>query len=123
AGIANPIRFYGLLEALGAEVVARSEFKDHHVFRETDARAILADADRFDARIVTTEKDWVRLGGSTGGALAELRQRAATVPIRMHLEPRDAGRLASLVEAALIEHRQDRVRTADDLSRAVPGSA
>ncbi len=108
AGIANPARFYALLDALGADVVGRAEFADHHAFNESDASRVLEEARRLDARIVTTEKDWVRLVGR-GGRLAELRERAETLPVRIALSPRDAERLSSLVEAALIRHRKGSV--------------
>lgn len=100
AGIANPGRFYTLLAGLGADIAGRVEFADHHVFSEGDAAHVLAEAARHDASIVTTEKDMVRLAGRSG-ALAELRGKAIAVPIALRLEPRDALRLASLIEAAI----------------------
>ncbi len=109
AGIANPARFYALLEALGADVVARAEFADHHAFTARDAAHVLAQARALDARIVTTEKDWVRLHGSAG-ELAQLRERAEPLPIRMEFSPRDAERLSSLLEAALIRSRKQETR-------------
>lgn len=111
AGIANPVRFYDLLRDLGADVVGRAEFADHHAFSEGDAQAVLADAARLNARIVTTEKDWVRLVGQTG-ARAELRARATPVPIRILLEPRDADRLASLIDGMLITRRTNQFNAA-----------
>ncbi|MET0638650.1 MAG: tetraacyldisaccharide 4'-kinase, partial [Hyphomicrobium sp.] len=38
AGIANPDRFFATLTALGATIVARRVFRDHHPFSEDDAR-------------------------------------------------------------------------------------
>ncbi len=105
AGIANPTRFTSLLVELGAQIVATRVYPDHHAFTESDARAILADADRLGARIVTTEKDWVRLVGATG-LRATLRDRAEQLAIEMRLEPRDALRLSALIDSALAAHRE-----------------
>jgi tetraacyldisaccharide 4'-kinase len=105
AGIANPQRFFTLLESLGADMVDRITFADHHAFSENDARRLLARADATGSRLVTTEKDRVRLIG-LGGALAELRQRSLALPIRLHLEARDAARLDSLLESTLKRRRE-----------------
>lgn len=57
SGIAQPDGFSRTLESLGAKVVARREYADHHVYRRRD----LAGLDR-EARIwLTTEKDAVKL--------------------------------------------------------------
>jgi tetraacyldisaccharide 4'-kinase len=105
AGIANPQRFFALLDALGADMVDRIMFGDHHAFSENDARRLLERADATGARLVTTEKDRVRLIG-LGGGLAELRQRSLALPIRLRLEARDTARLDSLLESALKRRRE-----------------
>jgi len=100
AGIANPQRFYDLLTQVGAHVVAKVSFADHHAFDEADARDLLAQVARHKARLVTTEKDWVRLLGATG-ALAELRDNSRPLPIRLSLDPRDDVRLEGLLDGLL----------------------
>lgn len=100
AGIANPARFFALLESLGAEVVDRMRFGDHHSFGETDARRIIERAEKAGARLMTTEKDRVRLSG-LGGVLGTLRETSDVLPIRLRLESRDAARLGSLLDSAL----------------------
>jgi tetraacyldisaccharide 4'-kinase len=66
SGIARPGVFRRTVEALGAEVVAESRFRDHHRFRPAELRAALGPiegADKDGAEwVVTTEKDAVRLG-------------------------------------------------------------
>jgi tetraacyldisaccharide 4'-kinase len=59
AGLGNNDSFFGLVEALGAQVAARLPFPDHHAYTQADlARTIqAAEADI----IVTTEKDGVKL--------------------------------------------------------------
>lgn len=109
AGIANPSRFYNLLELLGAEIVERVEFRDHHAFREADAARVLELARSRGAQILTTEKDRVRLLGS-GGLLAELHARSVAVPIRMQFNERDELRLQALIEAVLAKRRKADVK-------------
>lgn len=98
AGIANPARFFTLLETLGAHVAHRVAFRDHHVLSRRDAEHLLALAKKDGARLVTTEKDWVRLKGDARlpKALLELTRPLA---IKLELEEPDMGRLASLIEA------------------------
>ena len=87
AGIANPARFYALLASLGAAEIAERTFKDHHHYTAAEAAALLAEAESSGLRLVTTEKDFVRLQGARD-ARQELRERSLTVPIAMTL---DAG--------------------------------
>lgn len=100
AGIANPGRFYDLLEGLGGLIVERCDFSDHHGFTQADARRLLAKAQGASALLVTTEKDWVRLIGAHG-ALGELREAARPLPIRLALSGRDGERLALLLDGAV----------------------
>src|SRR5439155_3492708 len=58
AAIARPERFAAFAAALGARSVEERFFRDHHLFSARDLR----DA---PAEILTTEKDAVRLPGST----------------------------------------------------------
>jgi tetraacyldisaccharide-1-P 4'-kinase len=50
-----------MLQRLGAEVVDRLEYHDHHRYTESDYRAIREAAHAAAAIIVTTEKDLVKL--------------------------------------------------------------
>jgi tetraacyldisaccharide 4'-kinase len=99
AGIGNPGRFFATLEALGAEVVARVPFPDHHTFGGQNAARLLALARERSAELVTTEKDLVRLHGAQG-RLAELRLHSRALGIRIDLTEGDQVRLMSLIEGA-----------------------
>jgi tetraacyldisaccharide 4'-kinase len=101
AGIANPARFFALVESLGARLLERVAFPDHHLFSAADCARLLSRAQAKGARLVTTEKDWVRLDGE--GVHRALRERTRPLPIELTLEERDLGRLASLIEAATKE--------------------
>ncbi|MBX9861220.1 MAG: tetraacyldisaccharide 4'-kinase [Hyphomicrobium sp.] len=100
AGIANPERFFRLVESFAPDVLVRRAFADHHEFSEADARALIAEADSIGADLVTTEKDAVRLKRATG-ARAELAQRSQTLPIRVAFDERDLLRLDALIDGAL----------------------
>lgn len=100
AGIANPGRFFRLLENLGATIAARHAFTDHHPFTEADARRLLAEAAHRSARLVTTEKDLVRLMG-LGRRRKELMEASTAVPIALTLEDAHGSRLADLIASAV----------------------
>lgn len=100
AGIGVPERFFATLAALGAEIVAKVAYPDHHVFTAADASHLIDLARAHGATLVTTEKDRARLAGSDG-PLAELHQKARALPIRLSLEARDARRLTALIEGAI----------------------
>ena len=62
AGIARPERFLGLLAVAGATIAAKPLlYTDHHDYSSADVAAMLRAAGS-DCRIVTTEKDLVKLG-------------------------------------------------------------
>lgn len=105
AGIANPVRFFSLVERLGGRISERIVFADHHAFSEADAKRILRRASAHGAALVTTEKDWVRLTGS-GGARLALREAARTLPIRLTFDAAQTSRLASLLDGALSRVRK-----------------
>lgn len=96
AGIANPQRFRRTLAQCGADVKAFLPFPDHHAFTAAECRHLLTVARGAGADLVTTEKDWVRLGTST----EEAQLKAATQCIRMRLgvADRDIGRLTALLD-------------------------
>jgi tetraacyldisaccharide 4'-kinase len=100
AGIANPERFFRLLDGFGPQSLARHVFKDHHPFTESDAARLLAEAERTGAELVTTEKDLARLAGQSG-ALATLAARSRTLPIAVTFEDRDLVRLDALLDGVL----------------------
>ncbi|HWK37879.1 MAG TPA: tetraacyldisaccharide 4'-kinase [Hyphomicrobium sp.] len=99
AGIANPRRFYRLLEKLGGKLADTVSFPDHHPFTPADAAKLLGAAGASGAQLVTTEKDFMRLKGDA--ALAELAAATRTVAIEMHMADSDAVRLTSLVDGAV----------------------
>ncbi|TFZ57956.1 tetraacyldisaccharide 4'-kinase [Methylorubrum sp. Q1] len=73
AGIGRPQKFFETLRGLGAEIVAERAFADHHPYRPGDWAALSALAAREGARLVTTEKDAVRLPAEARPAVEVLR--------------------------------------------------
>ncbi len=63
AGIGNPQSFRDTLVSLGAKLVAFRGFKDHYAYQKEDIDRLLRLKTREAAQyIVTTEKDWARMG-------------------------------------------------------------
>ena len=89
AGIADPQKFYRTLEGLGAEIVDRQAFPDHHLMDEDDIGDLLQRAEAAGLLIVTTAKDQVRLMGMPGRA-EELLSKAQVVDVDMHFDDPDA---------------------------------
>jgi tetraacyldisaccharide 4'-kinase len=61
AGIGRPAKFYRSLAETGAIVAATRDFPDHHPYRQSELREIVAAAPAADAVPITTAKDFVRL--------------------------------------------------------------
>ncbi len=64
AGLARPGGFLRTLGELGTEVRGTAFFPDHHRFSARELQEVGARAAKLGARVVTTEKDLVRLPGS-----------------------------------------------------------
>lgn len=63
-GIGNPQQFVASLRRLGADIVGTTVFPDHHAFTPTDlAKLESAATSKCAQALVTTEKDFRRLGG------------------------------------------------------------
>jgi len=74
SGIGRPAKFFDTLERLGASITARYAFPDHHDYTPEDATKLLSRAREAGARLVTTQKDWVRMraGQTPVGVLKEV---------------------------------------------------
>jgi tetraacyldisaccharide 4'-kinase len=100
AGIAAPERFFSLLADLGAELVERVAFPDHHRPSAAEAQNLLAVARQRAVGLVTTEKDAARLLGEAG-ELEELARQSRPVPVHLQFSVSEAERLKALVDQAL----------------------
>jgi tetraacyldisaccharide 4'-kinase len=62
AGIASPKKFFTFLRSLGAEIVGRKIYSDHHCYCGRETYVVERKAREMEAEIiVTTEKDYVKL--------------------------------------------------------------
>jgi tetraacyldisaccharide 4'-kinase len=104
AGIGSPARFFATARAAGAVLREEVAFGDHDMLSERQAERMLALAARHAAKLLTTEKDWVRLSG-LGGARGELRKQSEILPVRTAFEPADLARLRALLSLALERDR------------------
>jgi tetraacyldisaccharide 4'-kinase len=100
AGIGDPEKFFATLSEAGVDIAIRRGFPDHHRFTAADAETLLAEADRAGLSLVTTEKDFVRLGHKR--ALAPLAARTRVLPVTLAIEDEDRFRdfVLSAVAAA-----------------------
>jgi tetraacyldisaccharide 4'-kinase len=94
AGIGRPEKFFATLAASGATVVGQKAFPDHYLFKADDIAALEIAAKALNARLVTTEKDYVRLD-----ALAQ--RNVATLPVTLTFD--DTAALAALLEPVLAQ--------------------
>jgi tetraacyldisaccharide 4'-kinase len=79
AGVGKPWKVERALRAAGCELVDFAGFADHLAYDEATLRRIAARAGQFDAGLVTTEKDWVRLP-------AEWRPRVTPWPVEARFD-------------------------------------
>lgn len=91
AGIAKPWKVERALDAAGAELIDFAPFPDHAAFREGDLAFLASHAERHQARLVTTEKDWFRLP-------PEWRMRVISWPVKATFED-EAGFQRLLLDA------------------------
>jgi len=105
AGIAHPQSFVATVSSLGADVVAKSWFRDHHRYTRRNLQYLLS-ADRFPQHdfLVTTEKDAVKL--------SELRgfDASAIVVVRVAIDFVDDG--GTMLQAILEQRLPQRLRSA-----------
>lgn len=61
AGTGRPEKFFDSLKKLGVTVLATRAFADHHPYSARDIDALREEARALDARLITTEKDIVKI--------------------------------------------------------------
>ncbi len=92
AGIARPAKFFDTLANMGCEVVARHAFPDHYVYAPDEIMALVEQASGAEARLVTTEKDRVRLP-------PEAQAMVEALPVAVEFQ--DTGTLDRVLAPAL----------------------
>ena len=95
AGIGKPAAFFTDLEMLGAKIVARRPFPDHHAFTRADLQGLIDAAIAAGATaLVTTEKDAMRLPPPPLGA-------PEVLALRQSVESEDPAALLRFVLSKL----------------------
>lgn len=79
AGIGRPVKFFDTLESLGVDLRDSVPFPDHHTFSDHDMRYLRRLAKDHGARLITTEKDYVRMS-------AEMRESLIYLPIEVQFD-------------------------------------
>ncbi len=97
AGIADPEKFFGTLDAAGLDAPLRKSFADHHRYSDEEAAALTMQAEHEGLELVTTQKDLARMAGVAG--LAALRTRARSLPVSLKFA--EADRLQQFVLSKL----------------------
>jgi tetraacyldisaccharide 4'-kinase len=97
AGIASPEKFFTSLAEVGANVIERAGFADHHPFTEAEVTRLLERATKADAALVTTPKDAVRLPHTV---------RHLVLITGVDLEWEDANEIEARLMRLLAEPRQ-----------------
>ena len=90
-GIANPERFYAVINQWDAEVIDVFEFPDHHVYTREDWQEISRRSQDCDI-LVTTEKDLVKLDAFPFA-------RGMMMALRVRPQIDDGDQLLSMIEA------------------------
>ena len=98
AGIGHPEKFFATLAETHAPVAKTLSFPDHYAYSDVDAEKLIQLADSEKLRLVTTEKDMVRLTGRTG-ALARLRERVE--PFHVFLEFENPKAIGEMLDEAV----------------------
>jgi tetraacyldisaccharide 4'-kinase len=108
AGIARPSKFFATLRNEGARLIDQRAYPDHYRYSERQARSLLKEAKDYNAMLVTTEKDYVRLEGEPDSAVAELKHRARPFAIAVEFE--DKAKVQELLADAMVISRPDASR-------------
>jgi tetraacyldisaccharide 4'-kinase len=87
AGIGDPQKFFIAVAEAGITVARQKAFPDHHRFTAEDAADLVMRAEREGLVLITTEKDYVRMGGDA--ALKALTRRAHVLPVTLALQEPD----------------------------------
>ena len=92
AGIGRPEKFFDTLRDLDCELLGEHPFADHHRYRDHEILVLADKADKLQALLVTTAKDWARLP-------EHLQALVASVEVEVAWE--DADGLDQMLEATM----------------------
>ncbi len=76
AGIGDPKKFFATVESCGAIIEATREYADHYAYTDDDLADLRETALRYDAVLLTTEKDLLRIHPDNRGGIEALKVSA-----------------------------------------------
>jgi tetraacyldisaccharide 4'-kinase len=76
AGIGRPMKFYATCREAGLNLTGAEDFPDHHQYITADIKRLREQARKSEARLLTTEKDWIRLP-------KDFRPEVTALPVEM----------------------------------------
>ena len=82
AGLGRPGKFFDSLKEAGCKLAECVPYPDHHVYGESDLAFLSQKANDLKARLITTQKDAVKLP-------ADFRQKVSVASVRLDLPTRD----------------------------------
>ena len=92
AGIGNPMNFIDLLNEYNLNIVDTISFPDHYTYKAHDIDLLKKKANKLDATLVTTEKDYIRLDNS-------LKTNINYLKVKLEIENKE--RLIELLKSKL----------------------
>ena len=78
AGIGNPENFFQLLKDSHLNIVKEINFPDHYEYKQADLDNLVAMENKYNAKLVTTEKDYLRISPFN-------RRRFEMLPIKVNI--------------------------------------
>jgi tetraacyldisaccharide 4'-kinase len=93
AGIGRPGKFQASLIKAGADIAEFHPFADHHFYSEAELNGLADRAAKLNAKLVTTEKDWVRLPAPW---------QARVTPVGLAIQWQDEDRLSDLLQKTYV---------------------
>ncbi|MGC6516692.1 MAG: tetraacyldisaccharide 4'-kinase [Candidatus Puniceispirillaceae bacterium] len=93
AGIGQPERFFSTLRKMNCHLAGSTAFGDHHNYREDELVVLDIKARQHNARLITTEKDWVRLS-------PDWQKKIAYLPVSLHISKPDIALLQSILSTS-----------------------
>lgn len=71
-GIGFPQKFWKTLKDLGVTIVHERAFPDHHAYTNVELSELMSTARKYGARLITTEKDFVRIPAHTDKSIIDV---------------------------------------------------